>query len=299
MERATQAVSYTNLGAPAGGELVVNAFGQTDPGLVRSANQDHFLIASLLRQAEVMQTSLGEDQCTGLDCLFQGWALMVADGMGGHAGGEEASAMVVESSLHYLRSTVPWFLNLGPDHAEVAEETLRSMVRRCHDMVLAASLEEPVAKRKMGTTLTLAYVLWPRLFVVHAGDSRCYLIRGGRMRQVTRDHTMAQELVDHAGMDPEKAGETRHANMLTNVVGGGAQQEVEPDVSQLELQDRDTLLLCTDGLTKMVSDREIRRLIRTDTFAKARCQALIEAANKAGGKDNVTVVLASFSHQRE
>ncbi len=188
--------------ARTGEQLYVNAYGQTDTGEVREQNQDHFLIAALHRQLDVLQSSLGAEVTAELCHQTQGWVFVVADGMGGHAGGAEASALTVETSLKYLRNLLPLFLRMDLERPDLAEEALRSVAYLCHEDVLDHAAAAPPNESQMGTTLTLAFVLWPELFVVHVGDSRCYLLRDGRMRQITRDHTMAQEMID-GGLDPE------------------------------------------------------------------------------------------------
>jgi protein phosphatase len=246
----------------------------------------------------VLQSSLGGKVAGELCSQTQGWVFVVADGMGGQAGGAEASALAVETSLKYLRTLLPLILRMDLDQLEMAEEVLRTAICLCHEDVLDRAADAPASKRQMGTTLTLAFVLWPQLFVVHVGDSRCYLLRDGTMRQITRDHTMAQEMID-GGLDPEVARPSpRLENALTNVVGGGDDQVIKPDVLRLTMEQNDSILLCTDGLTKMLPDDRIRELTNRETFANARCQALIEAANEAGGRDNITVVVGSFEQQQ-
>lgn len=287
-----------NVPSPTGEEtfahVFVNAYGQSDTGLIRRSNQDQFLIAVLNRQLEVFQSSLGDGNGRDLDEPAEhGWVFLVADGIGGHASGEEASAITARASLSYLQSTMPWFATVGPDQLERAEEVLRSVVHRTHETVLKADRKQ--REGGMGSTLTLAYVLWPHLFVVHTGDSRCYLFREGSILQLTRDHPLAQEQNQTEGVDAKVLANSKHAeHILTRAVGAGRKEPPEPAVNRWELQDRDTLLLCSDGLTSMVSDQGIQKLLSRETFANARCQALIEAANAAGGTDNTTAVVASF-----
>lgn len=278
---------------PTVARVFVNAYGQTARGKVRTTNEDQFLIASLNRQLDVIQTSLDEQDCAALGAHSQGWVFLVADGMGGHAAGEEASALAVETTMHFIRETMPWFVRLGPEEAEEAEDALRSIIRECHRAVREEA-EERTDQREMGTTLTLAYVRWPELFVVHAGDSRCYLLRGGELQQITRDHTLAQDLAERTDLDPEELESSRMANVLTRAVGGGRQTTPDPAVYRSTLMDRDTLLLCSDGLTNMVSDERILNLLSGEGFANARCQELVEAAMEGGGRDNITVLVASF-----
>jgi protein phosphatase len=145
----------------------------------------------------------------------------------------------------------------------------------------------------MGTTLTLAYLLWPRLYVVHAGDSRCYLLRNARLHQITRDHTVAQRLVDQGILPAEEAEESRWSHVLWNCIGGGA-QEMKPDVYKATLRLGDTLLLCTDGLSRCVPEKQIQQILESDRPAEETCKRLIATANAEGGPDNITVVVARF-----
>ena len=145
----------------------------------------------------------------------------------------------------------------------------------------------------MGTTLTMAYVVWPRLYVVHAGDSRCYLFRGGRLEQITTDHTMAQQLVERGVLTPEEAQESRLSHVLWNCLGGNS-HELQPEVHKAGLTLGDTLLLCTDGLTGPLRDQDLIETLQHDLPAQETCQRLVSAANSAGGPDNITVVVARF-----
>jgi protein phosphatase len=293
MVKQRNQASATEKGPPKMGGVFVNAYGQTARGKVRTTNEDQFLIASLNRQLDVIQTSLDEEDCAALGAHSQGWLFLVADGMGGHAAGEQASALAVETTMHFIRETMPWFVRLGPEQAEEAEDALRSIIRECHRAVREAG-DERTDQREMGTTLTLAYVRWPELFVVHAGDSRCYLLRDDDLQQITRDHTLAQDLAERTDLDSEELEKSRMANVLTRAVGGGKQSPPEPAVYRSTLVEGDTLLLCSDGLTQMVSDERILRLLWGEGFANARCQELVEAAMEAGGRDNITVLVVSF-----
>jgi protein phosphatase len=145
----------------------------------------------------------------------------------------------------------------------------------------------------MGTTLTMAYLLWPRLYVVHAGDSRCYLLRGNRLEQVTRDHTVAQRLVDEGALSAADAEQSRWSHVLYNCVGGGT-HEIKPEVYRARVEPGDALLLCSDGLSKVVPDETIRQELARRQGAEQTCRRLVDLANEAGGPDNVTAVVARF-----
>jgi protein phosphatase len=150
----------------------------------------------------------------------------------------------------------------------------------------------------MGTTLTMAYIVWPRLYVVHAGDSRCYLFHKRRLKQITTDHSYAQEFVDAGVIEPEEAEKSRWSHLLWNVIGGKG-DEVRPEVHKARLSTNDSLLLCTDGLTYHVSDDELAELLASDLSAAELCQQLVDVANEAGGSDNITVVVARFQDAKE
>jgi protein phosphatase len=143
----------------------------------------------------------------------------------------------------------------------------------------------------MGTTLTLAFVLENELFVAHVGDSRCYLLRGGLLYRLTRDHTLVAEMVRQGLLDPEEAARHNFRHVITNVVGG-ADPGVQVEMHELPLEAGDRLLLCSDGLTEMVPEEEILALLGGASDPAAACDRLIERANDHGGRDNVTAVAA-------
>ncbi len=265
--------------------------GLTDPGRVREANDDQYLIASLSKSMQVHQTSLDLDDQTRLFGASQGKLLLVADGVGGGpAGGKRASTLAVNSLTTYLLNTMDWFFRLRQDREEQFLGELRAALEYCQERIRAEATRIP-ERRGMGTTLTMAYLAWPRLYVVHAGDSRCYLLRGGRLQQLTRDHTLAGQ---PPGRDaPEENGGPRWGRVLWNVVGGSS-DELTVEVYRADLALGDTLLLCTDGLTKQVPDTMIARLLAADVPSTETCRQLVEEANRAGGADNVTVVVAHF-----
>jgi protein phosphatase len=287
----TQETSRTDRGEE---PVMVNVCGQTDAGTVRPTNQDHYLVAALGRQLEEVQSSLHPDRGSRPAEHPRAWLLMVADGMGGHDDGAAASARAIESSMGSLRDALPELVETTCDQVEVAEETLRAVVRRCNRDVLELPSAEAEPTRRPGTTLTLGWLVWPRLLVAHAGDSRCYLLRQGTLHQITRDHTLARDLVEHAGLAPDQARSSRWADLLTNTVGGTEREAVEPEVYRLDLEHGDTLLLCSDGLHKVVSPRQIAAVLSRRKGAEGSCHELVAAANQGGGPDNITAVVASF-----
>jgi protein phosphatase len=212
--------------------------------------------------------------------------------MGGHKGGGVASAVAVGTVINYVLDIMPWFYRLDESHEDDLMDEMRLALERCQKNVGRAAQSDPKHAR-MGTTLTVAYVLWPRLYIVHAGDSRCYLFRGPDVEQITRDHTIAQELVDKDVLSAEKSVKTRWSRVLWNAIGGGT-EELSPEVYKAELQTEDTLLLCTDGLTRHLDDETIANRLQQSN-AQESAQHMVSLANQEGGEDNITVVVARFS----
>jgi PPM family protein phosphatase len=268
----------------------MDVFGQTDIGRVRQNNEDQYLIADLNKSMRVHRTSLDLEDQTRLFGASQGHLLVVADGMGGHAAGEHASRLAVGALTTYVLNTLPWFFRLRQDEEEHCAEDLKAALQYCRTQIRAEAERVP-ERRGMGTTLTLAYLLWPRLFVVHAGDSRCYLLRQGQLWRITRDHTLAQQLADQGVLkDPDHS---RWSHVLWNVVGD-SNDKLAPEVYRADLTLGDTLLLCSDGLSKHVSDAEIAKILAAEGTSEEKCHQLVTAANEAGGTDNITVVVARF-----
>jgi protein phosphatase len=266
--------------------------GATHVGQVRPDNQDQFLIADLNKSMRVQQTSLGLDHQTRLFGGSQGKLLVVADGMGGHASGERASTLAVDSIATYLLNTMPWLFRLDKESEAEFERDLQEGLRECQ-RALAAEVQAIPQRRGMGTTVTLAYILWPRLYVVHVGDSRCYLFRGGELKRLTRDHTLSQFYADLQGGQPTSAENPAWSNVLWNVVGGDS-DELTIDLYRTDLALGDALLLCTDGLTKHVPDERLADSLSAASPPAEVCNRLIDVANQEGGTDNITVVVAKF-----
>jgi protein phosphatase len=262
--------------------------GSSDRGQVRAVNEDQFLIAELSKTLLVHQTTLAIDDSTRLTGRRAGFVFLVADGLGGAPEGKRASRLAVDSIIRSVLGSLPWFLRAGDREGELEEE-LKRLLEKCELMIQADVAENP-SYRGMATTLTLAYVTWPHLYVVHAGDARAYLLREPELIQITRDHTLPVPL-DLAGSPP---GPVR--KVLWNVIGGEI-PEVWPEVYKVDLRGEDILLLSTDGLSRHVRDEEIRLILKNANSSQAACQELIAAANREGGKDNITVVVARFGSQ--
>jgi protein phosphatase len=263
----------------------------THTGKVRPNNEDQFFVARLTKSLEVLTTSLPAGHVPAQAAL-EGYVMLVADGIGGAAGGERASTVVVEEAREHILHTARWFYRMDDPDEEVRRRRLRETLERIDRRLIEEADRDPTLAG-MGTTLTAASSVGADLFIVHVGDSRAYLSHADRLVQLTRDHTLAQRLVEAGVLAPEEAQSSRLRNVLTNALGG--QLGVHADVYNLRLSDGDRLLLCSDGLTDMVPDDRIAEVLRGHPDPDGACAALIEAALAGGGKDNVTVVVANYA----
>lgn len=264
----------------------LDAFGLTDRGLVRAENQDHFLLCSLHKSMRVHGTSLptsAELESLGHRLAF---LAIVADGVGGSTAGEAASRAAIETIATYVTTTMRCYYTGDPHEAEEFLTALREVAFQANRAVIERGDAEPEL-RGMATTLTLAIGVWPSLFLLQVGDSRAYLLRGGVLRQLTKDQTIAQGLVDQGVMRQSAAHRSPFAHVLSSAIGG----TTEPQVDRIELEPGDVVLLCSDGLTKHLSDHAIRDRLQSMTSARQVCEDLIAAALADGGSDNVTAVV--------
>jgi protein phosphatase len=264
----------------------VEAFGLTDIGPVRALNQDQFVIASMRKSVRVRHTSLDSiglgDRLGGAEShLF-----VIADGVGGRPGGELASGSAIASLLQYVDEAVVCYHSLDVDQEHEFLDKLEGAVHRAHERILQ---EFGSAEKGPATTLTMVTLTWPRAYLVHVGDSRAYYLRRGRLRQITRDQTTGEYMVDVGAWTEEQAARAKVSANLTSALGGS---EMIPAVGLIDLEPGDVLLLCTDGLTKHVSDARIAEVLGTDTPVEAMCRELVREALDDGGTDNVTVIVA-------
>ncbi len=266
----------------------IDLHGLTHPGNVRKDNQDHFLICSLRKQVAVHLTSLPEaDQLTsGTERLA--FLAMVADGVGAAAKGEAASRTAVEAVMQYVNRSMRCYYAADSADDQEFSEALDEAARQGHAELLRRGSEDP-DYRGMATTLTLFLGVWPKAYLLQVGDSRCYLMRRGELTQITRDQTMAQELIDRGVLTHADASKTRFAHTLSSSIGG---PQTEPVVTRMDSDWGNVLLLCSDGLTRHVDDDRIRTRLRAMTSAKQVCEDLLDDALKGGGSDNITVIVA-------
>jgi protein phosphatase len=271
--------------------LKTESFGATDQGRVRTTNEDQFLTATLMRALWIEQSSIEQSQMQYGD--DRGHVLIVADGMGGAQAGEKASALAVGAIEQVLLNALHWLLSLDGSEEAVVLRDFKVALRSADACVCEAAASNP-GLAGMGTTLTMAYSLGSDLFVAHVGDSRCYLYRGGALHQLTKDHTLVGELVEKGLIQAKDAGVHPFRHIITNVVGG-PKAGLHAEVHRLRLEPGDTLLLCTDGLTGMVTDDQIVPVLQSAPTVKAAAEQLVAMANERGGRDNVTVVVARYS----
>jgi len=263
-------------------------FGITHPGKVRRDNQDHYLVSTLHKTARVRSTSLPNPELFELPSQRIASFGMVADGVGGHHGGETASRAAIETIAEYVKETMNAFYAADENDPDAFLTTLRQAAETCHAAVLERA--DAAGQPSAATTLTLYVAVWPALYTLHVGDSRLYLYRGGALRQLTRDQTMAQDLVDAGALPQDVAARSPLAHVLTSAMGGS---ETVPDVARTDLQRGDVLLLCTDGLTKHVPDARIAEQLARMQSAEQVARALVDDALAGGGTDNVTVIVVA------
>lgn len=231
---------------------------------------------------------------TALDPRIEqaGWYAVVADGMGGRAAGEVASRTALVSAFEVTLRRSNWMTRVTREEVPAVLERMRDLVERVHLAVSEVARDTPDLAG-MGTTLTLARIAGSSLVLGHVGDSRIYLVRRGRLRQLTRDQTSAQLLADIGEIRPEEVARHRLSHVLTQAVGSGKPLQVE--VRHVWLLDGDALLLASDGLTGVVSEEQIEASISRGGSAQAVVERLIAHALERGGPDNVTVVFARIS----
>jgi PPM family protein phosphatase len=268
----------------------VRSFGLTDPGKVRPSNEDQFLIAELARTLWVRQTSL--PQADTHHSRSRGHLFLVADGMGGHQAGEVASSLSVTTVEAFVLHLLHRCSNLQAADEQGVLADLREALQRADARIFEEAAHHP-AFAGMGTTLTMALASDWRLFVIHVGDSRCYLFRGGELRQLTEDHTVVAEMARRGVLTPEEARHHRLRHVVTNVLGGG-EAGVHVDVQRMDLETGDVVLLCSDGLTEMLDDGRIAAALTAEGDPRLACARLVAEANGLGGKDNVTAIVARF-----
>jgi protein phosphatase len=272
-------------------QVQVDLGGLSHRGKVRANNEDHFLAVRFERSMQTIVTNLTDGSIPERS-TETAYGMVVADGMGGAAGGEVASRTAIHALVDLFLRTPSWIMRLDEQQIEKFERRMEQRFQKITES-LAELAEGNPQLFGMGTTMTFAATLGDDILIAHVGDSRAYLFRDGRLNRLTRDHTVAQALVADGLIDASQAAQHHLRHALTNVLGGqGARVEV--DFNELRLHNGDAILLATDGLTDMVSDAAISEVLARPGSADAACRTLVDLALDAGGKDNVTVIVSRY-----
>jgi len=270
----------------------VDVCAMSEKGYVRSENEDHYLVVRGGRALETVFSNLSGNRPG--DCFDElAYAFVVADGVSGEAAGEVASQQAIFTLINLALRTPDWQFRWGAREKQTVMWRMQERFRR----VNAALVQQATADASLNgmcTTMTVALTHGRDLIVAHIGDSRAYLLHDGKLRRLTRDHTVAERMLEE-GIDPAN---DQLLNQLSNVLMhalGGPDSECHPDTSDYRLEDHDQLLLCTDGLTDTVSEAEIELVLNKVDSAQQACRTLLNLALNTGGADNVTVIVARFS----
>jgi protein phosphatase len=261
-------------------QITLEVFGKTDVGLIREHNEDNFLVADVTAG---VRTNDGKEPLK-VELGDKGALLLVCDGMGGAAAGEVASQMAVDSIYEALASS-------EAQPRDGFARLVRRSVERANERIFIQSRDNQ-SERGMGTTCTVAALVDTTLVIGQIGDSRCYIMRDGKLAQVTKDQSLAWQLIEAGAMTPEEAKAFEHANIILQALG--VQERVEVVLSQVDLRRGDVALLCSDGLHGPVSDDELLGVLVTEPDLEKAAQTLIQKALDRDGPDNITVVLARF-----
>jgi serine/threonine protein phosphatase PrpC len=266
----------------------LDLYGLTHPGRVRKENQDQFLLSTVHPQVVIHGTSLDDPERLALRGQRLATIMLVADGVGGSAAGSRASRIATAAVTEYVATALRCFHTAGSADENEFTNALRAAANAAHDHVRAEAAAE-LGGRQMATTLSLGIVVWPWLYVLQVGDSRCYFYENGALRQVTRDQTIGQNLVDEGILNKEQLRASPLNHVLASAIGAS---EAMPEVTRVDVRQRGcVILVCTDGLTKHVSDAEIAKYLGAMTSAEQVCHELLELALERGGSDNITLVV--------
>jgi len=292
LESSSSLWSFSSNSSPASAEVKVEIAAASHRGHVRENNEDHYLAVRFQRSLETLCTNVEDDI---LEPSFDeiGYGMVVADGMGGMAAGEVASRIALCKLVELVVNTPDWVMRV--DRRDDVSVVMQRMVQRFRqiDETLREQAKSDNSLLGMGTTLTVAVSLSRDLLIGHIGDSRAYLLHNGKLHQVTSDHTLAQALINAGIANPDDTATHAMRHVLTAALGSTGEQ-VDPQVQRLHLSHNDQVLLCTDGLSEMVTKEIITNVLKEASSSKLACQSLIDLALAAGGIDNITVVLARY-----
>jgi serine/threonine protein phosphatase PrpC len=265
----------------------LDLFGLTHPGKIRKANQDHFLLCTIHPQVVIHGTSLPNPEELRVRGPRLATLMLVADGVGSGLAGGEASRLAAETITRYISSTLRCNRSVPAEEGDEFLEPLRAAALEAHEAVRASAAITPDVK-KMATTLTIAMVVWPWAYVVQVGDSRCYHFVDDTLQQVTRDQTMAQDLVDRGALPADRQALSPLNNVLISAIGG---EEANPVVTLIDIRrPGSVLLLVSDGVTKHVSNEQLTESLRKMESSEQLCRTILDLALEGGGSDNITVL---------
>jgi protein phosphatase len=268
----------------------IDIAGLSDTGRRRENNEDHFAVVRRRRTRQVLFTNVPKESLG--DVHEDAYSMVIADGMGGASFGELASRLVIETAGEMGLRELKWPHKMNHQEASETLEKIETYIQLLHESLLERTRRNPELEG-MGTTFTVAYTVGPEAFIGHAGDSRAYLWRDGGLRRLTRDHTLAQTILD-AGLTAYDANQMRYmSRVLTNCLGA-QDGPVHADVVHFKLHHDDRLLLCTDGLTDLVEDPLIAEILGDHRAASDSCRTLVDLALERGGHDNITVIVARY-----
>jgi protein phosphatase len=266
----------------------LDLYGLTHPGRVRTENQDQYVLCTVHPQVVVHGTSLPDPESFAGRAERLATIMLVADGVGGSAAGSRASRLAAEAVTRYVSSALRSYNAGGAATEREFMKALRDAALGAHDTVRAEAAAEP-GERGMATTLCLGVVVWPWLYVVQVGDSRWYFFQQGKLWQVTRDQTVAQALVDEGVLSRDHARASPLSNVLASAIGAA---EATPEITRVNVRERGcVVLVCTDGLTKHVSDPEIATVLEQMQSSEQVCRDLLQLTLDRGATDNVTLVV--------
>ena len=272
----------TSVAAP----IAIDAYGLTDKGKVRPSNEDHFVVADIRRSVDVLHGSLPAGVLINSIGSTTAYLFAVADGVGGGPDGDLASERTAAAVLSYVSGTAMCFNGLDVDREHELLQSLEETVQSVHKELVsqvAPNVKAPA------TTLTLVLLMWPRAYLIHVGDSRAYVRRRGLVQAMTRDQTFGEYMISVGAWSEDQAGKFRTAETLASAIGGS---EMTPTVGLIDLEPGDSLMLCSDGLTKHVSEERIEEVLAQSVDSRKMAETLLADALNGGGTDNVSIIVA-------
>jgi protein phosphatase len=264
----------------------IDVHGLTHVGKARTENQDHFVLATIHKRVHLLATNLPESDRAPLGDERLAFLAMVADGVGGGQGGAQASATALATATQYVNASIACMYGQRVNESDITE-ALQQAATRAHEAIVARRDAEGI-EGSMATTLTLYLGIWPYTYVLQVGDSRYYLLHDGVLRQVTRDQTIAEDLLERGVLSRTQAFRSPYAHVLSSALGSDTAM---PVVTSIRSDWQHVHLMCSDGLTKHVSDERIGEILRGMTSAKQACEQLLQEALDGGGSDNITIIV--------